>query len=101
MTFDGFSPGRTRDAPVSEKAAGAQLTAIREWDTIPSEGRFAMLGRISQLALIVHGAKETIVINAYLLEQHLPNAQLVMYPMRATERRRSTQTPSSSMRGYS
>ncbi len=71
-----------RDAPVSEKAAGAQLAAIREWGTIPSENRFAMLGRISQPTLIAHGAKETVVIpiNAYLLEQHLPNAQLVMYP---------------------
>jgi pimeloyl-ACP methyl ester carboxylesterase len=71
-----------RDAPVSEKAAGAQLAAIREWGTRPSEDRFAMLGRISQPTLIAHGAKETVVIpiNAYLLEQHLPNAQLVMYP---------------------
>lgn len=71
-----------RDASVSEKSAGAQLAAIREWGTIPSTDRFAMLGRISQPTFIAHGARETVVIpiNAYLLEQHLPNAQLVMYP---------------------
>jgi pimeloyl-ACP methyl ester carboxylesterase len=71
-----------RDAPVSEKAAEAQLAAVREWGIIPSGDRFAMLDRISQPTLIAHGAKETVVIpiNAYLLEQHLPNAQLVMYP---------------------
>jgi pimeloyl-ACP methyl ester carboxylesterase len=71
-----------RDAPLSEKAAGAQLAAIREWGTIPSADRFAMLGRISQPTFIAHGAQETVVIpiNAYLLAQHLRNAQLVMYP---------------------
>jgi pimeloyl-ACP methyl ester carboxylesterase len=71
-----------RDAPLSEKAAGAQLAAIREWGTIPPADRFAMLGRTSQPTFIAHGAQETVVIpiNAYLLAQHLRNAQLVMYP---------------------
>jgi pimeloyl-ACP methyl ester carboxylesterase len=71
-----------RDAPVSMKAAGAQLEAIREWGTIPSKGRYAMLDNIRQRTFIAHGNKETVVIpiNAFLLEQHLPDAQLVMYP---------------------
>lgn len=71
-----------RDAPVSMKAAGAQLEAIREWGTIPSTDRYAMLTRIYQRALIVHGSKDIVVIpiNAFLLAQHLPDAQLVMYP---------------------
>jgi pimeloyl-ACP methyl ester carboxylesterase len=32
--------------------------------------------------LIVHGGKDVVVapINAFLLAQHLPDAQLVMYP---------------------
>jgi len=32
--------------------------------------------------LIVHGSKDLVVspINAFLLAQHLPDAQLVMYP---------------------
>jgi pimeloyl-ACP methyl ester carboxylesterase len=71
-----------RDTPVSKQAAEAQLEAIREWGAITSRDRFAMLGTIRQPTLIVHGAKETVVIpiNAFLLEQHLPDAQLVMYP---------------------
>jgi pimeloyl-ACP methyl ester carboxylesterase len=41
-----------------------------------------MLRKIPQPALIVHGNKDVVVIpiNAFLLEQHLPDAQLVMYP---------------------
>ena len=71
-----------RDVPVSMKAGGAQLEAIREWGTPPSTDRYAMLARIHQRTLIVHGSKDIVVlpINAFLLAQHLPDAQLVMYP---------------------
>jgi pimeloyl-ACP methyl ester carboxylesterase len=71
-----------RDAPVSMMAAGAQLAAIREWGSISSADRYAMLSRIHQRILIVHGSKDIVVIpiNAFLLAQHLPDAQLVMYP---------------------
>ena len=71
-----------RDVPVSKKAGGAQLEAIREWGAIPSTDRYAMLARIHQRTLIVHGSKDIVVlpINAFLLAQHLPDAQLVMYP---------------------
>jgi pimeloyl-ACP methyl ester carboxylesterase len=71
-----------RDEPVPRQAAIAQLDSIREWGAIPSENRFAMLGQIRQPTLIVHGNKDVVVmpINAFLLVQHLPNAQLIMYP---------------------
>jgi pimeloyl-ACP methyl ester carboxylesterase len=71
-----------RDAPISKKAAGAQLEAIREWGVIPSTDRYAMLDRIRQPTLVVHGNKDVVVtpINAFILAQHLPDAQLVMYP---------------------
>jgi pimeloyl-ACP methyl ester carboxylesterase len=71
-----------RDAAISEKAAGAQLEAIREWGAIPSTDRYAMLDRIRQPALVVHGYKDVVVapINAFILAQHLPDAQLVIYP---------------------
>jgi pimeloyl-ACP methyl ester carboxylesterase len=71
-----------RDEPVSRPAAIAQLEAIRDWGAIPSENRFAMLGNIRQPTLIVHGNKDVVVmpVNAFLLAQHLPNAQLIMYP---------------------
>jgi pimeloyl-ACP methyl ester carboxylesterase len=71
-----------RDAPVSVEAAGAQLEALREWGTIPSTDRYAMLARIHQRTLIAHGSKDSVVmpINAFVLAQHLPDAFLVMYP---------------------
>jgi pimeloyl-ACP methyl ester carboxylesterase len=71
-----------KDKPVFKQAAIAQLAAIREWGAIPSENRFAMLGQIQQPTLIVHSSKDVVVmsINAFLLAEHLPNAQLNMYP---------------------
>jgi pimeloyl-ACP methyl ester carboxylesterase len=71
-----------RDEPVSRQAAIAQLESIREWGAIPSECRFAMLSRIHQPTLVVHGNKDVVVmpINAFLLATHLPNAELIMYP---------------------
>ena len=71
-----------RDTPISKKAAGAQLEAIREWGAIPSTDRYAMLDRIGQPVLVVHGNKDVVVIpiNALILAQHLPEAQLMMYP---------------------
>jgi pimeloyl-ACP methyl ester carboxylesterase len=71
-----------RDAPVSKQAALAELNAIREWGVIPQTDRFAMLGQIHHPTLIVHGSKDVVVIpiNAFLLAEHIPNAQLIMYP---------------------
>jgi pimeloyl-ACP methyl ester carboxylesterase len=71
-----------RDLPVSRDSAVAQLAAIREWGTIPATGRYATLKSITHSTLIVHGNKDIVVtpINAFILAEHLPNAQLIMYP---------------------
>jgi pimeloyl-ACP methyl ester carboxylesterase len=71
-----------RDAPVSRPAAVAEAAAIREWGVIPQTDRFAMLVQIHQPTLIVHGSKDAVIkpINAFLLAQHLANAQLIIYP---------------------
>jgi pimeloyl-ACP methyl ester carboxylesterase len=71
-----------RDPPVPKQAAVAQLAAIREWGVIPQTSRFSMLDQIHHPTLIVHGNKDVVVmpINAFLLAQHLPDAQLIMYP---------------------
>jgi len=71
-----------RDTTVSMKSANAQLNAIKEWGVVPTSDRYAMLRKIPQPALIVHGNKDIVVIpvNAFLLGQHLADAQLVMYP---------------------
>jgi pimeloyl-ACP methyl ester carboxylesterase len=70
------------DLPVSRTSAVAQLAAIREWGTVPATGRYATLKSITQPTLIVHGNKDIVVtpINAFILAEHLPNAQLIMYP---------------------
>jgi pimeloyl-ACP methyl ester carboxylesterase len=71
-----------RDLPVSKKSAEGQLNAIREWGTIPPSNRYAMLEKIKHKALIVHGNKDIVVppVNALILAERLPDAQLVMYP---------------------
>src|ERR1700733_1594120 len=71
-----------RDLPVSRDSAVAQLDAIREWGTIPATGRYATLSSIAHPTLVVHGNKDIVVtpINAFILAEHLPNAQLIMYP---------------------
>jgi pimeloyl-ACP methyl ester carboxylesterase len=50
--------------------------------TIPATGRYATLKSITHPTLIVHGNKDIVVtpINAFILAEHLPNAQLIMYP---------------------
>src|SRR6201987_6073685 len=42
-----------RDLPVSRESAVAQLAAIREWGTIPTAGRYAMLKAITHPTFIV------------------------------------------------
>jgi pimeloyl-ACP methyl ester carboxylesterase len=70
-----------RDLPVSRESAVAQLAAIREWGTIPTTSRYATLKEIRHPTLVVHGNRDIVVapINALLLAEHLPNAQLIVY----------------------
>ena len=72
---------KDRDLPVSRNSAVAQLAAIREWGKIPATGRYATLKNIRHPTLIVHGNKDVVVppINALILAEHLPNAQLIVY----------------------
>jgi pimeloyl-ACP methyl ester carboxylesterase len=72
---------KDRDLPVSRNSAVAQLAAIREWGIIPATDRYATLQRIAHPTLIVHGNKDIVVepINALILAQQLPNAQLIVY----------------------
>ena len=72
---------KDRDLPVSRNSAVAQLAAIREWGTIPAIGRYATLQKITHPTLIVHGNKDVVVgpLNALILAEQLPNAQLIVY----------------------
>jgi pimeloyl-ACP methyl ester carboxylesterase len=69
------------DPPSSVQAGQAQSAALREWyDDRPT--KFEELKRIAQPTLVVHGHRDIMLptINAYNLSQHIPNAQLIIYP---------------------
>jgi pimeloyl-ACP methyl ester carboxylesterase len=69
------------DPPSSPQNAQAQSAALRAWhDDGPN--KFDELKRITAPTLVVHGHRDIMLptINAYNLSQHIPNAQLVIYP---------------------
>jgi pimeloyl-ACP methyl ester carboxylesterase len=70
-----------RDPEVNEKVAPAQLEAIGKWGA-PQEKPFEYLKSIRQPALVVNGGKDVIIytVNSFILQQNLPNAQLILYP---------------------
>jgi len=70
-----------RDPEVNEKVAPAQIEAIGEWG-VPREKPFEYLKSIRQPTLVINGGKDVIIyaVNSFILQQHLPNAQLILYP---------------------
>jgi pimeloyl-ACP methyl ester carboxylesterase len=70
-----------RDPEVSEEAAAAQREAIGKY-MAPAEGVLDYLKDVRQPTLIVQGSNDVIVptVNSYILQQNLPNAQLILYP---------------------
>jgi pimeloyl-ACP methyl ester carboxylesterase len=70
-----------RDPEVNEKVAPAQIEAIGKWGA-PQEKPFEYLKSIRQPTLVVNGGKDVIIysVNSFHLQQHLPNAQLILYP---------------------
>jgi pimeloyl-ACP methyl ester carboxylesterase len=70
-----------RDPEVSEKVAPAQIAALSKWGA-PRENPFAYLHELKQPTLVINGDADVIIytINSYILQQHIPNAQLILYP---------------------
>lgn len=70
-----------RDAPVSDQTRAAHTAARNEWGIAAPDG-FGYLSGIRQPVLVVNGSHDIIVatVNSYLLQQNLPNAELVLYP---------------------
>jgi pimeloyl-ACP methyl ester carboxylesterase len=70
-----------RDPEVSEKVAPAQIEAIGKWGA-PRTDAFDYLRRISQPTLVINGSNDVIIytVNSFILQQNLPNAQLILYP---------------------
>jgi pimeloyl-ACP methyl ester carboxylesterase len=70
-----------RDPEVSAEAAAAQREAIGKY-VAPAESVLPYLKDIRQPTLIVQGSNDVIIptVNSYVLQQNLPNAQLIVYP---------------------
>ena len=70
-----------RDPEVSEKVAPAQTEALGKWGA-PRKNPFDYLKAITQPTLVVNGDNDVIIytVNSSILQQHLPNAQLILYP---------------------
>jgi pimeloyl-ACP methyl ester carboxylesterase len=70
-----------RDPEVNEKVAPAQLEALAKWGA-PRANPFDYLKAIRQPTLVINGGNDVIIytINSYILQQNIPDAQLILYP---------------------
>jgi pimeloyl-ACP methyl ester carboxylesterase len=70
-----------RDPAVNEKVAPAQIEAIGKWG-VQREGSYGYLKTILQPTLVINGDHDVIIysINSWILQQNIPNAQLIIYP---------------------
>ena len=75
---------KDRDPQVTEQAALAQRAAIAKWGA-KREHAWDYLNDIKQPALVINGSNDVIIytVNSYILQQNLPNAQLILYPASA------------------
>jgi pimeloyl-ACP methyl ester carboxylesterase len=71
-----------QDTPSSLDAMAAQAAAIGGWGVVPAKDRYSQLRKIVQPTLVVNGKHDLLVptINSYILQQHLPNSTLIIYP---------------------
>jgi pimeloyl-ACP methyl ester carboxylesterase len=72
-----------KDPDVSSpaKTIMAQGAAAKDWRELKGE-RHADLKRIGQPTLVVNGSSDVMIptVNSFTLSQHIPNAQLILYP---------------------
>jgi pimeloyl-ACP methyl ester carboxylesterase len=70
-----------RDPEVNEKVAPAQIEALGKWGA-PRANPYDYLKAITQPTLVVNGGNDVIIysVNSFILQQHIPNAQLILYP---------------------
>jgi pimeloyl-ACP methyl ester carboxylesterase len=71
-----------QDTPSSMAAMAAQAKAIAAWGAAPELDRYMSLKDIAQPVLVVNGKTDLMVptVNSFILQQHLPNAELIVYP---------------------
>jgi pimeloyl-ACP methyl ester carboxylesterase len=65
----------------NEKVGERQIEAIVKWG-VQREGSYDYLKTIKQPTLVVNGNKDLIIytVNSFILQQNIPNAQLILYP---------------------
>jgi pimeloyl-ACP methyl ester carboxylesterase len=70
-----------RDPEVSDKVAPAQIEALGKWGA-PYDNPYDYLKVLHQPTLVVNGGSDVIIytVNSFILQQHIPNAQLILYP---------------------
>jgi pimeloyl-ACP methyl ester carboxylesterase len=70
-----------RDVPVSKTTVAAHLAAAGEWGAAAA-GSYDYLRGIHHPTLVVNGSTDIVVptVNSYILQQHLPNAELILFP---------------------
>jgi pimeloyl-ACP methyl ester carboxylesterase len=70
-----------RDVPVSQATVAAHSAAARAWGAA-APGSFDYLKGIPHRTLVVNGSNDVVVatVNSYLLQQNLPNAELILFP---------------------
>jgi pimeloyl-ACP methyl ester carboxylesterase len=71
-----------QDVPSSMAAMHAQAAAIARWGVVPKTDRYGELRKIEQRVLVVNGQNDIMIpsINSFILQQHIPNATLILYP---------------------
>ena len=72
---------KDRDPEVNDKVAPAQRAAIAKWSA-RRERPYDYLKAIQQPTLVVNGSTDVIIytVNSFILQQQLPNAELIIYP---------------------
>jgi pimeloyl-ACP methyl ester carboxylesterase len=70
-----------RDEPVSPETLKAHSQAAGAWGK-PDNSDFGYLRSITQPTLVVNGSEDIVIatVNSYILQQHIPNASLILYP---------------------
>jgi pimeloyl-ACP methyl ester carboxylesterase len=71
---------KDRDPEVSDKVAPAQIEALAKWG-VPRKNPYDYLKALRQPTLVVNGGADVIIysVNSFILQQHIPNAQLILY----------------------
>jgi pimeloyl-ACP methyl ester carboxylesterase len=70
-----------RDAPVSDQSIAAQRAALAAYGAA-KDPSYAHLKGLGLPVLVVNGSDDIVIptINSYILQQFLPDAELILYP---------------------